>query len=176
MSEMMIKPEEITASLRKNLEGWEPSIAQETVGYVSSIADGVARVKGLPTAMASELLEFPGGLQGIALNVDEHDLGVVLMGESNHIEEGDPVKQTGKVLSVPVGDEMLGRVVDALGTPMDGKGQIFCQCPHFNGKNIFSNKCFSVTSDNSSAKHPSRIRLQYEFCHPLRYSHGSSSS
>ena len=107
MSEMMIKPEEITASLRKNLEGWEPSIAQETVGYVSSIADGVARVKGLPTAMASELLEFPGGLQGIALNVDEHDLGVVLMGESNHIEEGDPVKQTGKVLSVPVGDELL---------------------------------------------------------------------
>jgi F-type H+-transporting ATPase subunit alpha len=124
MSEMTIKPEEITASLRRNLEGWEPSITQETVGYVSSIADGVARVKGLPTAMASELLEFPGGLQGVALNVDEHDLGVVLMGESNHIEEGDPVRQTGKVLSVPVGDELLGRVVDPLGNPMDGKGPI----------------------------------------------------
>ncbi|MDH5373072.1 MAG: F0F1 ATP synthase subunit alpha [Acidimicrobiia bacterium] len=124
MSEMTIKPEEITASLRRNLEGWEPSITQETVGYVSSIADGVARVKGLPNAMASELLEFPGGLQGVALNVDEHDLGVVLMGESSHIEEGAPVRQTGRVLSVPVGDELLGRVVDPLGNPMDGKGPV----------------------------------------------------
>ncbi|MDF1594997.1 MAG: F0F1 ATP synthase subunit alpha [Acidimicrobiia bacterium] len=124
MPEMTINPEDITASLRRNLEGWEPTITQETVGYVSSIADGVARVKGLPNAMASELLEFQGGLQGVALNVDEHDLGVVLMGESNHIEEGSPVRQTGKVLSVPVGDELLGRVVDPLGNPLDGKGPV----------------------------------------------------
>ena len=124
MSEMTIKPEDITAVLKESLEGWQPSVEAETVGYVTSSADGVARVKGLPNAMASELLEFPGGLQGVALNIDEDDLGVVLMGESNHIEEGDPVKQTGKVLSVPVGDALLGRVIDPLGNPVDGKGPI----------------------------------------------------
>ena len=124
MSEVTINPEDITAVLRANLEGWEPTVTSETVGYVSSIADGVARVKGLPNAMASELLEFPGGLLGVALNIDEEDLGVVLMGESNHIEEGSPVKQTGNLLSVPVGDGMLGRVIDPLGAPIDGKGPI----------------------------------------------------
>ena len=124
MSDMTINPEDITSVLRANLEGWEPTVSSETVGYVSAIADGVARVKGLPTAMASELLEVPGGLLGVALNIDEEDLGVVLMGEYNHVEEGSPVKQTGTVLSVPVGDAMLGRVVDALGAPIDGKGTI----------------------------------------------------
>jgi len=124
MSEMTINPEDITAVLKESLAGWQPSVEAETVGYVTSSADGVARVKGLPNAMASEILEFPGGLQGVALNIDEDDLGVVLMGESNHIEEGDPVKQTGKVLSVPVGDALLGRVVDPLGNPLDGKGPV----------------------------------------------------
>ena len=124
MSEVTINPEDITAVLKANLEGWEPSVSSETVGYVASIADGVARVKGLPNAMASELLEFPGGLIGVALNIDEEDLGVVLMGESSHVEEGAPVKQTGQLLSVPVGDGMLGRVVDSLGAPIDGKGPI----------------------------------------------------
>jgi F-type H+-transporting ATPase subunit alpha len=124
MSEMTIKPEDITAVLKESLEGWQPTVEAETVGYVASSADGVARVKGLPNVMASELLEFPGGLQGVALNIDEDDLGVVMMGEANHIEEGDPVKQTGKVLSIPVGDALLGRVVDPLGNPIDGKGPI----------------------------------------------------
>ncbi|MDH3398276.1 MAG: F0F1 ATP synthase subunit alpha, partial [Acidimicrobiia bacterium] len=124
MSEMTINPEDITAVLKESLAGWHPSVEAETVGYVTSSADGVARVKGLPNAMASEILEFPGGLQGVALNIDEDDLGVVLMGEANHIEEGDPVKQTGKVLSVPVGDALLGRVVDPLGNPLDGKGPV----------------------------------------------------
>ncbi len=124
MSEMTIKPEDITAVLKESLEGWQPTVEAETVGYVTASADGVARVKGLPNAMASELLEFPGGLQGVALNIDEDDLGVVLMGEASHIEEGDPVRQTGKVLSVPVGDALLGRVVDPLGNPLDGKGPI----------------------------------------------------
>jgi F-type H+-transporting ATPase subunit alpha len=124
MSEMTIKPEDITAVLKESLEGWQPTVEAETVGYVASSADGVARVKGLPNAMASELLEFPGGLQGVALNIDEDDLGVVMMGEASHIEEGDPVKQTGKVLSIPVGDALLGRVVDPLGNPIDGKGPI----------------------------------------------------
>ena len=124
MADITITADEITASLRRNLEGWEPAISEETVGYVTSIADGVARVEGLPSVMASELLEFPGGLLGVTLNIDEHDLGVVLMGEYSHIEEGDPVKQTGDLLSVPVGDALLGRVVDTLGAPIDGKGPI----------------------------------------------------
>src|SRR3990172_3083068 len=124
MSEMTINPEDITAVLRQSLEGWQPSVEAETVGYVAASADGVARVRGLPNAMASELLEFPGGLQGVALNIDEDDLGVVFLGEANHIEEGDPVKQTHKVLSVPVGDALLGRVVDPLGNPLDGKGPV----------------------------------------------------
>jgi F-type H+-transporting ATPase subunit alpha len=121
---MTIKPEDITAILKESLAGWQPTTEAETVGYVASSADGVARVKGLPSAMASEILEFPGGLEGVALNIDEDDLGVVMMGEANHIEEGDPVKQTGKVLSIPVGDALLGRVVDPLGNPIDGKGPI----------------------------------------------------
>ncbi|MEA1902208.1 MAG: F0F1 ATP synthase subunit alpha [Actinomycetota bacterium] len=124
MSDLTITADQITESLRTQLEGWEPDVSKETVGYVTSIADGVARVEGLPRAMASELLEFPGGLIGVALNIDEDDLGVVFLGESNYIEEGDPVKQTGRVLSVPVGDALLGRVIDSLGNPIDGKGAI----------------------------------------------------
>ena len=124
MAETTITADDITASLRRNLEGWQPEVKEETVGYVTSVADGVARVEGLPSVMASELLEFPGGLIGVTLNIDEADLGVVLMGEASHIQEGDPVKQTGNVLSVPVGDAMLGRVIDPLGNPIDGKGPI----------------------------------------------------
>ena len=124
MAELTISPADITDSIKKRLADWSPKVEQETVGYVTSIADGVARVQGLPDAMASELLEFEGGLRGVALNIDENDLGVVLMGEASHIEEGSPVKQTGTVLSVPVGDGMLGRVVDPLGNPIDGKGPI----------------------------------------------------
>ena len=124
MSEMTITADQITESLRANLAGWEPGLDKETVGYVTSIADGVARVEGLPSAMASELLEFPRGLMGVALNIDENDLGVVFLGEYNHIEEGNPVKQTGTLLSVPVGDGLLGRVIDSLGNPIDGLGPI----------------------------------------------------
>ena len=124
MAELTIRAEDITAALRSNLEGWSPDVSQETVGYVTSIGDGVARVAGLPNALASELLEFPGGLIGVALNLDEDSIGAVLMGESSHVEEGDEVRSTGRVLSVPVGDAMLGRVVDPLGSPIDGKGPI----------------------------------------------------
>jgi F-type H+-transporting ATPase subunit alpha len=124
MTEMTITADQITKSLRDQLAGWAPEVDKETVGYVTAVADGVARVEGLPSVMSSELLEFPGGLIGVTLNIDEEDLGVVLLGESSHIQEGDPVKQTGNVLSVPVGDALLGRVIDPLGNPVDGKGPI----------------------------------------------------
>jgi len=124
MAELTLNPADVTAALRKNLAGWEPSVEAETIGYVTSIGDGVARVAGLPGAMASELLEFPGGLTGVALNLDEDSIGAVLMGDSSHVEEGDEVRSTGRVLSIPVGDALLGRVVDPLGNPIDGKGPI----------------------------------------------------
>ncbi|MPZ51951.1 MAG: F0F1 ATP synthase subunit alpha [Acidimicrobiia bacterium] len=121
---MTISADQITESLRKHLEDFKPELDKETVGHVMSIADGVATVEGLPNVMSAELLEFPGGLQGVTLNINENNLGVVLMGEASHVQEGDPVKQTGKLLSVPVGDGLLGRVVDTLGDPIDGKGPI----------------------------------------------------
>ena len=124
MAEMTITAHDITEALRRSLEDWSPSISRETVGYVSSIADGVARVKGLPQAMASELLEFEGGLLGVGLDLDEDSIGVVMMGDSNHVEEGDPVRQTSRVLEIGVGDDLLGRVIDPLGNPIDGKGPI----------------------------------------------------
>jgi F-type H+-transporting ATPase subunit alpha len=124
MAELTFDTGDITAALRSNLEGWSPTLESETMGYVASVGDGVARVTGLPTAMASELLEFPGGLLGVALNLDEDSIGAVIMGDASGIEEGDEVRSTGRVLSVPVGDELLGRVVDPLGNPIDGKGPL----------------------------------------------------
>ena len=124
MAQMTITAHDITEALRKSLEDWKPSVSRETVGHVASIADGVARVKGLPQAMSSELLEFEGGLLGVVLDLDEESIGVVMMGESNHVEEGDPVRQTSRVLEIGVGDELLGRVIDPLGNPIDGKGPI----------------------------------------------------
>ena len=124
MAEVTLDPADVTAALRENLEGWKPGVEGETVGYVTAVGDGVATVSGLPGAMASELLEFPGGLIGTVFNLDPGVIGAVLMGESSHLEEGDEVRSTGRVLSVPVGDAMLGRVVDSLGNPIDGKGPI----------------------------------------------------
>jgi len=124
MAELTLDTGDIAAALRENLEGWEPSLEAETMGYVMSVGDGVARVAGLPGAMASELLEFPGGLIGVALNLDEDSIGTVILGDASGIEEGDEVRSTGRVLSVPVGDALLGRVVDSLGAPIDGKGPI----------------------------------------------------
>ena len=124
MAELTLNTGDIAAALRENLEGWEPSLESETMGYVLSVGDGVARVSGLPGAMASELLEFPGGLLGVALNLDEDSIGTVILGDASSIEEDDEVRSTGRVLSVPVGDALLGRVVDSLGSPIDGKGPI----------------------------------------------------
>jgi F-type H+-transporting ATPase subunit alpha len=120
----LIDAASIAAALRKNVEGWEPSVDREEVGRVIETGDGIARVQGLPGAMSNELLEFPGGILGIAFNLDEYEIGAIILGEASHIQEGDAVKLTGRILSVPVGDGFLGRVVDALGRPLDGKGTI----------------------------------------------------
>jgi F-type H+-transporting ATPase subunit alpha len=117
-------PQAIAEALRRNVESWTPSVEREEVGRVVEAGDGIARVKGLPRAMANELLEFPGGVLGLAFNLDIDEIGCIILGESEHIEEGDLVKQTGKILSVPVGDGFLGRVIDPLGNPLDGRGPI----------------------------------------------------
>jgi F-type H+-transporting ATPase subunit alpha len=114
----------IAEALRKNVESWTPSVERQEVGRVIESGDGIARVSGLPQAMANELLEFPGGLIGLAFNLDEDEIGCIIFGDASSIEEGDPVKQTGRILSVPVGDGFLGRVVDPLGQPIDDKGPI----------------------------------------------------
>ncbi|HEX9123862.1 MAG TPA: F0F1 ATP synthase subunit alpha [Actinomycetota bacterium] len=119
-----LDPQSIAEALRKNVESWKPSVEREEVGRVMVAGDGIARVKGLPLTMSNELLEFPGGVLGIAFNLEEDEIGCIILGESAHIEEGDLVKQTGRILSIPVGDGFLGRVVDALGGPLDGKGAI----------------------------------------------------
>ncbi len=122
--EFSISPEDITTVLQRHLAEFQPSLEREEVGRVREVGDGIARVSGLPRAMANEMLEFEGGVMGLAMNLDVDEIGAVILGEASHIEEGQPVKQTGQILSVGVGDELLGRVVDALGAPLDGKGSI----------------------------------------------------
>jgi F-type H+-transporting ATPase subunit alpha len=125
MAELTIRPEEIRDALNRYLKDYTPDTsAREEVGAVVTSGDGIARVEGLPSAMANELLEFENGTLGIALNLDVREIGVVVMGDSEGIEEGQVVKRTGDILSVPVGDGYLGRVVDALGRPIDGLGEI----------------------------------------------------
>jgi F-type H+/Na+-transporting ATPase subunit alpha len=125
MAELTIRPEEIRDALNRFVRGYEPETAsREEVGTVVTSGDGIARVEGLPSAMANELLEFENGTLGIALNLDVREIGVVVMGESGGIEEGQVVKRTGDILSVPVGDGYLGRTVDALANPIDGLGEI----------------------------------------------------
>jgi F-type H+-transporting ATPase subunit alpha len=127
VAEPEFDPNEIAAALRRNVESWKPSVEREEVGRVVEAGDGIARVKGLPNAMSNEILEFPGGVLALAFNLDEDEIGCIVLGESDHIEEGDLVKQTGRILSVPVGDGFLGRVIDALGDPIDGRGSITAQ-------------------------------------------------
>jgi F-type H+-transporting ATPase subunit alpha len=125
MTELTIRPEEIRDALARFVEAYEPgTAATEEVGIVTETGDGIARVEGLPSAMANELLEFEDGTRGLALNLDVREIGVVILGDFSKIEEGQRVKRTGEVLSVPVGDAYLGRVVGPLGEPLDGKGPI----------------------------------------------------
>jgi len=125
MAELTIRPEEIRDALAQFVEEYEPAgVAREEVGTVVEAGDGIARVEGLPSAMANELLEFENGIRGIALNLDVREIGVVILGEFSGIEEGQRVRRTGEVLSVPVGDSFLGRMVSPLGEPLDGLGEI----------------------------------------------------
>jgi F-type H+-transporting ATPase subunit alpha len=125
MAELTIRPDEIRDALARFVEEYEPTdVAREEVGTVVECGDGIARVEGLPSAMANELLEFENGVRGLALNLDVREIGVVILGEFSEIEEGQTVKRTGEILSVPVGDGFLGRMVGALGEPLDGLGPI----------------------------------------------------
>jgi F-type H+-transporting ATPase subunit alpha len=125
MAELTIRPDEIRDALARFVEEYEPAgVAREEVGTVTECGDGIAHVEGLPSAMANELLEFENGVRGIALNLDVREIGVVILGEFSGIEEGQTVRRTGEVLSVPVGDSFLGRMVGALGEPLDGLGPI----------------------------------------------------
>ena len=124
MAELTINAAEIAAALRKNLEGFDPGLEQAQVGRVVEVGDGIARVSGLPSAAVNELLEFESGSVGLALNLDEESIGAVVLGDASSVQEGQSVKASGRILSIPVGDGMLGRVVDALGNPVDGKGPL----------------------------------------------------
>ena len=124
MTELTIRPEEIRAALESLVSSYDARPDRDEVGVVTETGDGIARVEGLHSCMTNELLEFEGGVMGLALNLDEREIGCVIMGDSQHIEENQEVRRTGEILSVPVGDAFLGRVVDPLGRPLDGKGDI----------------------------------------------------
>jgi len=124
MSELTINTADIAAAIQKNLDSFEPSLEQTQVGRVLEVGDGIARVSGLPDAAVNELLQFESGTFGLALNLDEESIGAVVLGEVDDIEEGQIVRATGDILSLPVGDGLLGRVVNALGEPIDGKGPL----------------------------------------------------
>ena len=125
MAELTIRPEEIRDALATFVKSYDPGTAtRDEVGTVSQAGDGIARVEGLPSTMANELLQFENGTLGLALNLDVREIGVVILGDTTGIEEGSSVRRTGEILSVPVGDAFLGRVVDPLGRPIDGKGEI----------------------------------------------------
>jgi len=121
---MDIRPDEITSILKKQIEGFEKKVDVSEVGEVIQVGDGIARVYGLQNVQASELVEFPGGVMGMALNLEEDNVGIVLFGSDVGIKEGDIAKRTGRVMDVPVGPELLGRVVNPLGEPIDGKGPV----------------------------------------------------
>ena len=121
---MNLRADEISSLIQKQIEGFEEGIELKETGRVISVGDGIARIYGLGNAMAGELLEFPGGLSGMVLNLEEDNVGAVLLGRDDNIKEGDEVKRTGRIMQVPIGPEMVGRVVDGLGQPIDGKGPI----------------------------------------------------
>lgn len=121
---MNLRPEEISSIIKDQIKNYKAHLQAEEVGTVITVGDGIARVHGLEKAMSGELLEFPGEVYGMVQNLEEDNIGVVLLGSDQNIKEGDTVKSTGRVVEVPVGDALSGRVVNALGQPIDGKGPI----------------------------------------------------
>ncbi|WP_280276081.1 F0F1 ATP synthase subunit alpha [Nocardia wallacei] len=124
MAELTISPDEIRSAIESYTQSYTPETSIEEIGVVTDTSDGIAHISGLPSAMANELLEFPGGVLGVALNLEDNAIGAVILGEFDTLEEGQQVRRTGDVLSVPVGDNFLGRVVNPLGQPIDGLGDI----------------------------------------------------
>ena len=121
---MSIRPDEISAILKTQIKNFDTKLEASEVGMVIEVGDGIARVHGLQNTMVNELLEFPGGVKGMAQNLEEDNIGCIILGEYIHIKEGDLVKRTGRIVEVPVGDALIGRVVNAIGEPIDGKGPI----------------------------------------------------
>jgi len=121
---MAVRPDEIASLIKREIEGYEEKLKMESIGTVLQVGDGVARIYGLDDCMSNELIEFPGGIYGIALNLEEDNVGCILLGSDTNIKEGDTVKTTGRIVEVPVGEALVGRVVNALGQPLDGKGPI----------------------------------------------------
>src|SRR4051812_26918648 len=124
MAELTISSDEIRSAIENYVSGYTPDVTKEEVGTVTATGDGVAYVEGLPSVMANELVEFPGGVLGVAQNLEVRQIGVTVLGAYEGLEEGQEVKRTGRILSVPVGDGFLGRVIDPLGDPLDGLGDI----------------------------------------------------
>lgn len=121
---MNLRPEEISSVIKEQIKRYESKLQVEDTGPVIQVGDGIARVHGLAKCMAGELLEFPGEVYGMVLNLEEDSVGAVLFGSDTHIKEGDSVKRTERIVEVPVGNDLLGRVVNSLGQPIDGKGPI----------------------------------------------------
>src|SRR5512142_323211 len=121
---MQLRADEIERVLREEIENYDKTVEVSEVGSVISVGDGIARIYGLEKVMAGELIEFPHGVSGIALNLEEDQVGAVLLGDFSELKEGDEVRRTGRIMSVPVGEALIGRVVDALGQPIDDKGPI----------------------------------------------------
>ena len=121
---MSIRPEEISSILKQQIENYEAAVEVSEVGTVITVGDGIARIYGLENAMYNELLEFSNGVMGMVMNLEEDNIGCVILGPYTDIQEGDQVKRTGRIMEVPVGEAMVGRVVNTLGQPLDGKGEI----------------------------------------------------
>lgn len=121
---MSIRPDEISSILKEQIRHYDQAVETSEVGTVIEVGDGIARVHGLSNAMVNELLEFPGGVQGMAQNLEEDNIGCIILGDFSHIKDGDPVKRTGRIVEVPVGEALIGRVVNAIGEPIDGKGPL----------------------------------------------------
>ncbi|MHB1405921.1 MAG: F0F1 ATP synthase subunit alpha, partial [Desulfitobacteriaceae bacterium] len=121
---MNLRPEEISSIIKQQIERYKDTMEVVDVGTVIQVGDGIARIYGLEKAMAGELLEFPGGVYGMAMNLEEDNIGCVILGSFREIKEGDQVKRTGRIVEVPVGEALIGRVVNSLGQPIDGKGEI----------------------------------------------------